>query len=135
MIVEQPHKIDLEDIIIEQPPIQTKLKSYKSILERKKGGDSPEPLPLFDCIFCVGIHEHLVTQTVKEKQLKIKYSESKKPKDLNQTVIEEDDFYQEIEMLHKLFVVNLMAMKPERKQKETSESTENYRIPSFRDGK
>ena len=56
-------KIDLEDIIIEQP----KLKTYKSILERKKGGDSPEPLPLFDCIFCVGIHEHLVTQTVKEK--------------------------------------------------------------------
>ena len=50
-------KIDLEDIIIEQP----KLKTYKSILERKKGGDSPEPLPLFDCIFCVGIHEHLVT--------------------------------------------------------------------------
>jgi hypothetical protein len=55
-------EIDLEDIVI-----QTKLKTYKSLLGRKNGNDSPEPLPLFDCIFCVGIHEHLVTQTVKEK--------------------------------------------------------------------
>ena len=24
---------------------------------------SPVPLPLFDCLYCVGIHEHLVLQT------------------------------------------------------------------------
>lgn len=67
-----PPAIDQEDIKIEQP----KLKTYKSLHERKKGGNSPEPLPLFDCIFCVGIHEHLVTQTVKEKQLKTRYGET-----------------------------------------------------------
>jgi hypothetical protein len=52
----EPLAIDLEDIVI-----QPKLKTYKSLQERKNGGDSPEPLPIFDCIFCVGIHEHLVT--------------------------------------------------------------------------
>jgi hypothetical protein len=83
----------------------------------------------------VGIHEHLVTQTVKEKQLKIKYSETKKqPKDLNQTIVE-DDFYQDCEELHKLFVVNLMAILPDKKQKVTTNSTEDYRIPNFREGK
>ena len=41
----------------------------------RRSPDSPEPLPLFDCIFCVGIHEHLVTQTVKEKNLKNNYGE------------------------------------------------------------
>ncbi len=29
--------------------------------------NSPVPLPLFDCIFCAGLHEHLALQTVKEK--------------------------------------------------------------------
>jgi hypothetical protein len=45
----------------------------------------------------VGIHEHLVTQTVKEKQLRNKYSDTqKKHQTLNDTVIE-DDFYQDVE--------------------------------------
>ena len=34
---------------------------------------SPVPIPLFDCIYCVGIHEHLVLQTRKERTLTSKY--------------------------------------------------------------
>jgi hypothetical protein len=59
-------QISLEEIVI-NTDAAPRLTTYKSLQERKNGGNSPEPLPLFDCIFCVGIHEHLVTQTVKEK--------------------------------------------------------------------
>ena len=35
--------------------------------------NSPVPLPLFECLYCVGIHEHLALQTSKEKSLTVKY--------------------------------------------------------------
>ena len=38
---------------------------------------SPVPLPLFDCIYCVGIHEHLVLQTCKERSITCKYGSTK----------------------------------------------------------
>ena len=38
---------------------------------------SPEPLPIFDCVYCAGLHEHLVLQTTKQKQLKIKYGQER----------------------------------------------------------
>ena len=38
---------------------------------------SPVPLPLFDCIYCVGIHEHLVLQTSKERSLTRKYGRAR----------------------------------------------------------
>ena len=69
--------------------------------ERKKGkrSSSPEPLPLFDCIFCVGIHEHLVTQTVKERSLRDQYGGAKRKQNLNATVVEEDTFYEDCKEL------------------------------------
>lgn len=36
-------------------------------------GSPGVPLPLFDCMFCVGFHEHLVLQTIKERQISTKY--------------------------------------------------------------
>lgn len=49
----------------------------KAIMRRAESNNKyaieAEPLPLFDCLYCIGIHEHLALQTLKEKQLTIKY--------------------------------------------------------------
>ena len=78
------------------------------------------PLPLFDCLYCVGIHEHLVLQTSKERSLTGKYGcvrraagdQDKLPHNALEDFAEDSegaDFYEKMEKLDQLFVVNLMA--------------------------
>ena len=63
--------LNIDDILIDLPlndfnmvkapsaPIQQA--AFESRTQNNKyARDSPEPQPLFDCLFCVGIHEHLV---------------------------------------------------------------------------
>jgi hypothetical protein len=38
-------------------------------LSNNKYAKESEPLPLFDCLYCIGIHEHLALQTLKEKTI------------------------------------------------------------------
>ena len=70
--------------------------------QNKYARDSPEPQPLFDCLFCVGIHEHLVLQTQKEKQLKNRYGEQEKKAE---TEVEAEEDYKEIE---RAFSINML---------------------------
>lgn len=87
---------------------------------------SPVPIPLFDCIYCVGIHEHLVLQTRKERTLTSKYGCARREPgeqdklahngmDDYEVDSEGADFYEQMETLDQLFVVNLMATEAERK--------------------
>ena len=63
---EETPEIGLDDIqiTIEKAPKPIFSKANSS---NKYVSSSPEPLPLFDCLYCAGIHEHLVLQTNKEK--------------------------------------------------------------------
>ena len=69
--------LPLNDIMMIKAPSAPVLQAaFESRTQNNKyARDSPEPQPLFDCLFCVGIHEHLVLQTVKEKNLKFIYGE------------------------------------------------------------
>lgn len=87
---------------------------------------SPVPVPLFDCIYCVGIHEHLVLQTRKERSLTSKYGCTRRQAGDRDKLthnamddFDEDsegaDFYEKMGTLDQLFVVNLMAADAESK--------------------
>ena len=83
---------------------------------------SPVPLPLFECLYCVGIHEHLALQTSKERSLTTKYGrqgansketaqDQNKPavERLNDSQSDACDFYDEMDALTHLLTVNTLA--------------------------
>lgn len=98
---------------------------YRQAQNKRQGEvqspNSPVPLPLFECLYCVGIHEHLALQTSKEKSLTVKYGSlganlKEQAKKSNQKQFEkfndsqdECDFYEEMDVLTQLLTINTMA--------------------------
>ena len=118
----EPLKIDIADK--HEMNRQMYLQAKNKRAGEAQSPSSPVPLPLFDCIYCVGIHEHLVLQTCKEKSLTQQYgcvrgSEAEQDKRMHGMIRDDGlgsdaaDFYQKMEKLDQLFVVNLMANKQE----------------------
>ena len=111
------------------PPL-TQVDMAATRAQNKYARDSPEPQPLFDCLFCVGIHEHLVLQTVKEKQLRFKAGEHEKV----ETEVEAEEDYQDIA---RAFAVNLLmyrSLAPPGKfveEEEVIEEDEGYEMPNI----
>ena len=71
----------MDDIAINLDPVQPVLTKKESKASSNKYiSSSPEPLPLFDCHYCAGLHEHLVLQTCKEKQLHKLYGKNFNPR-------------------------------------------------------
>lgn len=73
--------------------------------------DADEPLPLFDCLYCAGIHEHLVLQTVKEKQLCYKYGRTFNPDEKEPECYEEfsKQYNENVAYLGRALTIELMS--------------------------
>ena len=57
-------------------PRKTEKQMYLEAQAKKgRNHDDMETVPLFDCMYCVGIHEHLALQTIKERKLTQMYGD------------------------------------------------------------
>lgn len=81
---------------------------------KNKYANEAEPLPLFDCLYCIGIHEHLALQTLKEKQLNKVYGTEPSIQKLttenkDQTYFEfNEEFNENVRHLERMLTINIM---------------------------